>query len=112
MLTLSLAMAFSGFTVLSLSVPRHHRDMIGGTPAQATTTALRGVGYALLGLALWPCLTAFGTSVGLILWLGLLSAAALLLVGLLAWRPRLTLQIGLGAMLAPVICLILSESVR
>ncbi|CDG81380.1 DUF3325 domain-containing protein [Janthinobacterium agaricidamnosum] len=97
----ALALAYAGMAGLCLAMDRHHRQVWGGEPAPAARRGLRGAGWLLLLIALWPCIAVWGTSVGIVAWLGFLSAGALLLVGLLPYAPRLTPVLGgLAALLA------------
>jgi hypothetical protein len=84
----SFGLAVSGFAGLSLSMPRHHREAFGKQPSPGAMLALRAAGYGAVALALWPCVETFGVAVGIVAWLGMLTAAALAVVGLLSWRPR------------------------
>lgn len=49
---------------------------------------MRAGGWLLLTLSLIACIRASGASVGLVLWFGVLSAAALAIVILLPYAPR------------------------
>jgi hypothetical protein len=55
------------------------------------------VGALLLALAVWPCVAAWGTTVGVVAWLGFLSAGAGVLVGLLPYAPRVVVGLALWA---------------
>lgn len=100
-ITSALALAYSGMAGLCLAMDRHHAQAWGGAAMPAARRGLRGVGWALLALALLPCLATWGASVGIVAWLGSLSAGALLLVGLLPYAPRATPALGaLAALLA------------
>ncbi|MNR43656.1 hypothetical protein D3C85_1622980 [compost metagenome] len=57
-------------------------------PSAGHTRVLRGAGVLLLALALLPCVGLWGNTVGVVAWLGWLSAGALLWVGMLSWAPR------------------------
>lgn len=57
-------------------------------------------GYLPIGSAPFPCVLGWGVSVQIVVWLGLLSVAAALLVALLAWAFALALVI--AAMAPPV----------
>ena len=86
MLAAAFFLAFSGLAALCLAMHRHHRDLFGTGPSLRVQRGLAAVGGVLIALALFACIHLRGGPVGMVLWLGLLSAAALLLVGLLAWR--------------------------
>lgn len=100
---LSFALSYGGFAALCLSMQRHHRDLIGKAPSSIIAWSLRLAGYVLLALSIWLCVALSSASVGVVLWLGLLSAAALLLVGLMAWNLRAAAWTGVAAPLAALI---------
>lgn len=97
MLLAALALSYGGFLALCLSMQRHHRDLFSRAPSRPVAVALRTVGCALLALALWRCITLFSASVGVVIWIGTMSAAALTLVGLLTLKPRLAAWVGMVA---------------
>jgi hypothetical protein len=80
-------LAFFGFAALALSMHRHHRDVFGAPPTRARSLALRIAGWVLLGLSLAPCIAQAGWAVGIVRWLGLLTAAALAIVLILTLMP-------------------------
>ncbi|OZI32221.1 hypothetical protein CAL29_30870 [Bordetella genomosp. 10] len=82
-----LLLAFAGFGAIAASMDRHYEDLLGHEPAARTRRILRGVGYAVLALALWPAIAGWGPSVGPVLWFGALTLAALPLGLLLTYRP-------------------------
>lgn len=81
------SLAFFGFTALALSMHKHHRDVFGVPPMRARSLPLRIAGWALLGLSLAPCVARSGWSVGLVLWCGLLTTAALAVALMLTSLP-------------------------
>ncbi|WP_198952813.1 MULTISPECIES: DUF3325 domain-containing protein [unclassified Achromobacter] len=82
-----LLLAFAGFGAIAASMDRHYEDLLRREPPVRTRRLLRSVGYAVLALALWPAIHAWGASVGPVLWLGALTMAALPLALLLTYRP-------------------------
>ncbi|MBB2494342.1 DUF3325 domain-containing protein [Aquipseudomonas ullengensis] len=81
------ALCYAGMAALCLGMDRHHRQVWSRT-APRRQRGLRLVGWLLLAVALWPCIRAWGGSVGVVIWFGLLTGAALLLVWLLPYRPK------------------------
>lgn len=83
---LALALAFAGMAALSVAMDRHYEQLTRRreTPC-LLRMGLRALGGLLIALALVPCLIAWGGSVGIVVWLGFLSAGALCVALLLAW---------------------------
>jgi hypothetical protein len=67
---------------------RHHRQVWGRPSGRRAATTLRAIGFALISLAAVPCLLTMPGSVGIVAWLGFLTAAALLLILLFPYAPR------------------------
>ena len=86
-LLLAGALCYAGMAALCLGMDRHHRQVWSRT-APRRQPGLRVGGWLLLAVALWPCIQVWGASVGVVIWFGLLSAAALLLVLLLPYQPK------------------------
>lgn len=84
----ALALAYAGLLLLSLAMDRHHRDVLGRAPKPVRRGVLRWSGAGLVTLSAWPCLDAWGGSVGSVGWCGVLTAAGLSLVLLLAYAPH------------------------
>ncbi|WP_424811814.1 DUF3325 domain-containing protein [Roseococcus sp. YIM B11640] len=94
MLLLGTSLAYAGFLALCLSLERHYRDVVGGRPSSRRVLALRVLGWALIALSAWPCVSVWGWAMGSVGWFGLLTAAALGLVYLLPYAPRLAAALG------------------
>ena len=80
-------LALAGFAALALSMHKHHRDLFGGPPSRWRALALRSLGWMLLGLSCAACILESGWAVGPVLWLGVLTGAALMAVLTLTYRP-------------------------
>ncbi len=81
--------AFSGFAALGLAMDRHHEDSYGRGKSPGTRRPwLRGAGTLGLLLSLAACLVLKGPTQGWVLWLGVLTAGALVVVGVLSYAPR------------------------
>lgn len=79
--------AFAGLAALSLAMDRHHEDVHGrGSPPAASW--LKAAGALGLLSSLGASLAAAGPAQGWVLWFGVLTAAAGVLVALLAYAPR------------------------
>jgi hypothetical protein len=106
MTLLALALAYSGFCSLCLAMDRHHADLFGTRPSAGRARLLYWGGWTLLALALWLSIAAHGVAVGSVLWVGLLSVAAVTLVLLLTYRPRLA---AVAALATPPLAILLSS---
>ncbi|MET3178167.1 UNVERIFIED_ORG: hypothetical protein ABIC43_001321 [Variovorax guangxiensis] len=89
LLGLVFAASLAGFCALSLAMDRHSEDVFGrGSTPGAWRRWLQLGGAVLLCLSLGASLQAAGSSIGWVLWLGALTAAALSTVALLSYAPR------------------------
>lgn len=75
-----LAMGLLGFFALALATERHAEHLLGRLPAPRWRLLARTAGGLLLTVSLAWGVTAWGVGVGITLWLGWLSIAALVLV--------------------------------
>jgi hypothetical protein len=86
---MAFGLTFVGCVLLSLSLRRHYRQIFADESAyERRLWPMRLAGYWLVALALWPCIRAFGTPIGICLWLSILALAAFLQIMLLTYRPR------------------------
>ena len=98
---LAWALAFAGMAALALAMERHH----GALDCRLDLTPwccrmVRAGGVLLLATAAGPCVQAWGGQVGMVAWLGHLSAGALLTVAGLAVMPRVVAAAAPAATLA------------
>lgn len=98
-----LALSLAGMLVLSQAMDRHcHQIVSRSEPGSVQRAVLRVAGAALMLLALRHCMDCWGGAVGMVVWLGGLSVAALAVAWLLAYMPRqgavLVAMGGLGAL--------------
>lgn len=78
-----------GMALLALSQERHRdRIFISTRPTAHSIRAHRTAGFITTGLGLPACIASQGASFGSLLWLLLLSAAALAVALTLTWRPQ------------------------
>lgn len=97
MILASLGLAFAGFCLLALAMLRHREQMLGKGATGRWQAYARPLGWLLLGLSLIPCVAAHGWSMGIVWWLGVLTAAVAPIMLLLTYRPRLLLPLLLCA---------------
>ena len=88
MMLLATALCYAGMAGLSLAMPRHYSQLKAAKLSASHTRLLRIASTMLLIVSLWPAISMWGVVVGIVVWLGLLSVAALIWVGLLAYWPR------------------------
>lgn len=97
MTALSLALAYAGFTGLCLAMERHHEQVFGSRRIPPLRgRLLRAAGWLLLALSLAPAVQEAGPALGVVLWAGLLTAAALPLALLLPYAPRAAAAVALS----------------
>ncbi len=77
--------AFAGFLSLALAMRRHEQQLCHHTLSDLTRQLLRLAGFVGLTASLALCVARSGWAVGPVLWLGLLTLAALSVVALLTW---------------------------
>lgn len=85
-----LAVSLGGFFLLALATERHAGHLLGRLPASHWRLLARIAGWLLLSAALAWAIAALGTGIGITLWLGWLSIAALAWVFIIPrwpWRP-------------------------
>lgn len=85
---MAFALSYAGMAGLCLAMDRHHAQVWKRDASASTRWGLRTGGLLLLALAIVPSVAAWGATVGVVVWLGFLSAGALLLAGLLPYAPR------------------------
>lgn len=95
--------AYAGFASLCLAMNRHHQHAWQRTPSPAVATTLKVFGWSLLGISLLACILSRNWSLGLVAWVGALSAAVLVLVFLLPYKPRTAAALALVAPVAAAV---------
>lgn len=111
MAILAFALAYAGFLALCLSMDRHHQDLMGRRPKPPRRYALRVMGWVLVALSTWPCVAAWGWFIGPVGWVGVLTAAAMPIVFLIPYAPRVALALGPALPLVAGGALLLSGAV-
>ncbi|WP_198972932.1 DUF3325 domain-containing protein [Xylophilus sp. ASV27] len=86
---LAAALAYAGFALWALSQQRHVGAVLGThDDVPVRTAALRISGSILLLAALALCLRGHGPGLGSVVWMVLISVAAIAVAFTLAWRAR------------------------
>ncbi|WP_397473842.1 DUF3325 domain-containing protein [Pusillimonas sp.] len=84
----SLLLGFCGLTLLALRMERHREQVWGDRPLAAAPFVFTSGGWLLLGLAAIPPISRHGASIGLAVWAGELTIAAMAVVLLHTYAPR------------------------
>lgn len=85
----ALCLAYAGFASLSLAMDRHWSDRFGREAQPGRwRVPLQLAGTGLLGGSLWVCLAQEGLGIGLVAWLGCLTASGIALVLTLTYWPK------------------------
>lgn len=89
LLMLAALASYLGFACLALAMPRHWAEAGGPRLRPAPPRQrLRGCGFALLGIAYALIVYRDGPAFGSVLWVVLLTAAAIAVALTLGWRPQ------------------------
>lgn len=102
----ALGFLFAGAALLSLAMARHSEQAIGqaDTPVRFQV-GMRIIAALLAGAALACCWQPWDAAVAVLVWLGLLSCAAMLTGLMLSYAPRrLLVAAGASGMLALGVC--------
>jgi len=102
---LAIALGFSGFTALwrTMAHPAHLPPGLAGLSVAARRW-LHWTGWVLLAASFVLCAMLRGPAIGSVLWLGTLTlSAAILVLGLLPYRPRAILPLAWGAPLVTLL---------
>jgi len=81
--TIALLLNLIAMTGLALAMPKHHQQLIQVPPTLWRKRTLRFIAIVLMSLSVVLVAQAWGLAVGIVLWIGLLSLAAVLSVCLL-----------------------------
>ncbi len=84
---LTIALSFSGLAALCLAMDRHHRAILRVPPSRLRARTLRVTGWAGLAASFAAAILTADWNFGPVQWLGSLTGAALILVGLVSYRP-------------------------
>jgi len=93
----SLLLSFAAFAALAMTMDKHHRDLFGAPPGKGRRQLFTMAGWLLLAASALPLIQLQGAVIGMLFWLGLLTASALGVAMVLSYRPRLLPTAGLAA---------------
>ncbi len=93
----------AAWSLIALSMDRHHEDALGREAAATRLTQLRRAGWLLLALSLWLAAhpqAGTSTSMGITAWTIALSVAAVAVTAVMTWQPRRAPVLAGAALLA------------
>ena len=94
-LAMGYALAYAGMAALSLGMQKHYAQLHADAELPAgRKTLLKVMGWGALALALLPVIHGWSVAMGLVIWTGLVSVAALNVVLVLAYAPRRLAWVG------------------
>ncbi len=85
---LAFGLSLSGFAALALAMHRHYRQVRHRALGRGTQILLRSLGALLLAASFAASIAKAGWAIGPVLWLGWLTAAALIVALLLTYWPK------------------------
>ncbi len=88
MTLLALIFALAGFAALSLGMHRHYRQVRHRALTARVQILLRTLGVGALAVSFAASIADAGWSIGPVLWLGWLTAAAMVVALALTWWPQ------------------------
>ena len=91
------SLSHAGLSALCLAMDRHRQQVLNTRGAPSWSKILRALGWTLLALACVYSVIGWGTSVGFVALLGMLSLSALIVVLLLTYMPRFVFRCGVAA---------------
>ena len=100
---LATLLCYIGFSALCLSMSRHYEVLVGHPLASSRARGLRLVGWIALLLSPYVALNSQSLGQALVQWFAALMGSAVLLVFVMAYRPRLALLLAVvSVVLSPV----------
>lgn len=97
MILFSLSLCLLGFVLIALNMPKHY-EQIRQRKGQWHKISL-WLGYAILFAALYPCYLELGVSIGIVLWLTLLTFASLIVMFFLSYKGKIIIPLTLVSLL-------------
>ena len=91
-----IALTYTGWAALSLSMSRHAREALQREPSPLQRHLLRAAGWLALAAGLCMSAARTGWPIGTVEWFGMLTASGVSFVLLLSYYPRLAAGLGLG----------------
>lgn len=93
----TLASAYAAMAALGLSMDKHFEQVFATEPKASSQRVLQSAGWLFLLLALWLCIQGWQLAIGMVVWFGTLTLMQGCFALLLAYKPRLSALLLLGA---------------
>lgn len=104
---LTYALAYAGMTVLSLSMEKHYAQaMRGADLSQGRKKCLKIVGWSFLALGILSSIHGWNSTIGIVVWSGFVSVAAINMVLVLSYFPTQVVRIGASAVIVGLLNLL------
>lgn len=88
MTAVSFLLALTGFAMLSLSMAKHQRDLLGCGLSRSWEIGLRCAGWLSNSASLASSIRAAGVSIGIVQWAAFLTLAALIVALALTYKEK------------------------
>ncbi|MFJ5444990.1 DUF3325 domain-containing protein [Methylobacillus methanolivorans] len=99
-------LAYAGMAALSLGMQKHYAQLTADAELPSSRKVLfKTLGWSLLAFALLPVIQGWSLAMGLVIWVGLISVAAINVVLVLAYQPRLLAWLGVAVSIALIVLL-------
>lgn len=93
---LAYALAYAGMASLSLGMEKHYVQARGSDLTASRKKLFKATGWSLLILAVLPAIYGWGLTIGIVVWTGFVSLAAISVVLVLSYFPRQLIWLGAG----------------
>ena len=108
MRSIEFALSYNGLLALCLAMPKHYRQVFAHQPVAMHMHLFRLGGWLSLSASLAASVATNGWSFVPVEWIGMLAFTGLALVLMLAYVPRVVALLGLAALVAAPIVILLS----
>ena len=104
--TAAMLLSFGGFAALASAMARHRAQFVMAALTNCSAMNARLLGATLLAAALGACIAGWGVSVGFVGWACAISIAAVALIYLLPYAPKLTRTLAYAAPMAGAVVIV------
>lgn len=101
------ALAYAGMTALCLAMEKHYVQAMRGADLPAgRKKCLKVMGWSLLALGILSSIHGWNPTIGIVVWSGFVSVAAISVVLVLSYFPTQVVQIGASALVMGLLSLL------